>query len=73
VELASPELIGSLKARLRVTNAPPLRRDLAVRSSITHPKRHCRCGQCPICLENARWDQIFAEKFADPITTLTGH
>lgn len=29
--------------------------------------RHgCRCGQCGSCLDNARWDRIFQEKFADP-------
>jgi hypothetical protein len=29
-------------------------------------RKFCRCGQCRECLENARWDRIFAEKFADP-------
>lgn len=29
------------------------------------PKR-CRCGKCPACTENARWERIFQEKFADP-------
>jgi hypothetical protein len=27
---------------------------------------HCRCGQCRQCLDEARWERIFAEKFADP-------
>lgn len=26
----------------------------------------CRCGQCARCQDNARWNQIFDEKFADP-------
>jgi len=26
----------------------------------------CKCGQCHQCLEGARWERIFAEKFADP-------
>ena len=26
----------------------------------------CRNGQCPTCTENARWERIFKEKFADP-------
>jgi hypothetical protein len=30
------------------------------------PYRRCRCGECPPCLENARWERIFEEKFADP-------
>jgi hypothetical protein len=29
------------------------------------PQR-CQCGQCPSCEENARWEKIFNEKFADP-------
>jgi len=28
--------------------------------------RHCRCGVCVKCQENARWDRIFQAKFADP-------
>ena len=28
--------------------------------------RHCKCGICKSCRENRRWEQIFAEKFADP-------
>lgn len=28
--------------------------------------RGCKCGQCAQCAENARWDRIFSEKFADP-------
>jgi hypothetical protein len=26
----------------------------------------CRCGDCRRCLDNARWERIFTEKFADP-------
>lgn len=26
----------------------------------------CTCGICERCVENARWERIFAEKFADP-------
>jgi hypothetical protein len=29
-------------------------------------RKYCQCGQCRQCLENARWERIFAEKFADP-------
>jgi hypothetical protein len=29
-------------------------------------KMCCKCGQCQQCLEDARWERIFAEKFADP-------
>src|SRR5690349_4077371 len=27
----------------------------------------CRCGQCPPCMDNAKWERIFNEKFADPL------
>jgi hypothetical protein len=33
------------------------------------PQRHCasgKCGRCWRCLDNARWERIFNEKFADP-------
>ena len=26
----------------------------------------CKCGKCRPCLDDARWERIFAEKFADP-------
>jgi hypothetical protein len=29
-------------------------------------RTRCRCGRCGQCLDNARWERIFAEKFADP-------
>jgi hypothetical protein len=28
--------------------------------------RYCKCRVCPVCVENARWERIFQEKFADP-------
>ena len=28
--------------------------------------RRCTCGICQRCLDNARWERIFNEKFADP-------
>jgi|HubBroStandDraft_2_1064218.scaffolds.fasta_scaffold290020_1 hypothetical protein len=30
------------------------------------PKEICRCGYCPRCLDNARWERIYEERFADP-------
>lgn len=26
---------------------------------------HCDCGKCPRCRDNARWERIYREKFAD--------
>ena len=28
-------------------------------------RRRCQCGVCHQCQEDARWERIFAEKFAD--------
>jgi|HubBroStandDraft_6_1064221.scaffolds.fasta_scaffold1276848_1 hypothetical protein len=30
------------------------------------PVKNCQCGHCRRCLDNARWDRIFSEKFACP-------
>ena len=27
--------------------------------------KRCACGSCKFCKENARWERIFNEKFAD--------
>lgn len=27
--------------------------------------RCCRCGVCRVCQDNARWERVFREKFAD--------
>lgn len=39
-------------------------------SSLSLPKRvqrrRCSCGGCRQCRENARWEKVFNEKFADP-------
>jgi hypothetical protein len=29
-------------------------------------QKDCRCQRCPACIDNARWERIFQEKFADP-------
>ena len=29
-------------------------------------RRVCQCGNCGTCKDNARWERIFQEKFADP-------
>jgi hypothetical protein len=30
-------------------------------------KQHrCHCGICKICVDNARWEKVFNEKFSDP-------
>jgi hypothetical protein len=34
--------------------------------AIRNRRRRCQCGHCRECADNARWERIFAEKFADP-------
>jgi|SRR5579871_1902206 len=29
-------------------------------------RAYCTCGTCKWCVDNARWERIFEEKFADP-------
>jgi hypothetical protein len=36
------------------------------RSAPKGRKTHCKCRQCQQCLDNERWERVFAEKFADP-------
>jgi hypothetical protein len=68
MELASPE---SIRALMRAQGNPaPVRRRHGAQKAVQPANRgrkvRCRCGQCPQCLDNARWDRIYAEKFADP-------
>jgi hypothetical protein len=28
--------------------------------------RRCSCGKCRCCADNARWEAVFQQKFADP-------
>jgi hypothetical protein len=67
MELSSPESIRTLIATFR--NATPVQRHRAedrVRPARKDRRMRCRCGHCRQCLDNARWERIFAEKFADP-------
>ncbi len=32
----------------------------------TNRHRICTCGSCFACLDNAKWERIFREKFEDP-------
>ena len=32
----------------------------------TKQHRRCSCGRCAMCLDNAKWERVFNEKFADP-------
>jgi hypothetical protein len=71
VELASPEMVAELLAH--IARARPVRRGSGLfdgeqprERPAGRPRAHCRCGRCPQCLENERWERIFTQKFADP-------
>ena len=39
---------------------------LPATSARLRPRKRCSCGTCPSCRDDARWNRIFQEKFADP-------
>ena len=65
--LATP---SSITALIRACNGPtPVaipRGSPHVAPPVRDRRMHCKCRKCPQCLDNARWERIFAEKFADP-------
>jgi hypothetical protein len=55
--------------RLRSPRMPRFRADSRPVFQLPENKsqgRRCRCGNCALCKEDARWERIFREKFADP-------
>jgi hypothetical protein len=71
MELSDPSVITALLDGLERRQRQPRGRrgipalDTSGRVKVSTPRR-CRCGTCAFCLDNARWDRIFQEKFADP-------
>jgi hypothetical protein len=68
MELSSPDSILALIAAYGNANRAQRRPGAqdVVRPVRKDRRLPCRCGHCKQCLDNARWDRIFAEKFADP-------
>src|ERR1035438_4250176 len=66
MELADGSLIDALiRGNRRIPARPPQR--MFTFDARPAPKgRRCSCGVCRGCIENARWERIFREKFADP-------
>ena len=65
VELSDSKEIAALLAAQKQTPRPAAAP--RVRLVPRNARRHrCHCGACAACQENARWDRIFNEKFADP-------
>jgi hypothetical protein len=76
MELSSPERTSPLPDS-ETTREPGLSgRPVAPRETgsaaekpaerVAHQCRTRRCGRCRQCLDEARWERIFREKFADP-------
>lgn len=70
IVLESPAAIAQLlrewvPSARRLRNGPP---EAQIQPAEAAPRRgrHCACGTCRLCLDNARWERIFSEKFADP-------
>lgn len=73
MELADPRTIEELLAtHARISSARQARKKRSMALPTGHGAAHypkvkrCRCGTCPRCREEARWDRIFNERFADP-------
>jgi hypothetical protein len=68
MELSSPEAIRALVSGFGDTGPVRVRHggvdsdEPAQRGKGTR----CKCGRCRKCLDDSRWERIFAEKFADP-------
>ena len=73
MELADPRMIEELMAaQSRISGLRSARRrrpvlpEGAIGAARCPRVKRCRCGACPRCLEEARWERIFNERFADP-------
>jgi len=71
MELADPRTVAALlETHGRISRGRPGRKKQCspIRASMPPcPKvKRCHCGACARCHEEARWERIFNERFADP-------
>jgi hypothetical protein len=70
MELADPREIEALRdVHRKLGRRNPMRRDAFTENPNQPPApkaKRCHCGICATCRENARWERIYSEKFADP-------
>jgi hypothetical protein len=71
MELADPRMLAELLAtHAKMSRGRPAHKKQAVQLNATAPRgpkvKRCHCGVCPRCQEEARWNRIFQERFADP-------
>ena len=62
MEITLNENIGALLDEMQLRRQKPVTR-LGFRRAASS---RCNCGSCPTCQDNARWERVFNEKFADP-------
>src|SRR4051794_13723067 len=61
------QLADEQSIRAVLADSVPRRRRTAIPEfDRSHQAPRCRCGKCRQCLDDARWERIFNEKFADP-------
>ena len=76
MQLADPEFVAAMLSELprerrrlpaRRTQLPTRRTKLKEAEDVPaySRKKQCRCGKCALCMDNARWERIFQEKFQD--------
>lgn len=66
-ELADIAMIAQLLESRRRPKPARLRKQERVEAPVACAKRRrCDCGKCRACLDNARWESVFQQKFADP-------
>ena len=64
MEITDPSTVAAL-----ISIAEGMTRRAAVQQNYAPARTQrarCRCGKCARCLDNARWERIFREKFEDP-------
>ena len=71
MELADPRMIAELlqsaqRPQRRNAKRSEPQPDKSAFTARPPKVRECRCGKCSRCVENARWNRIFSEKFEDP-------
>ena len=64
---AAPECQTLPEPRKLALSAPPREEPIQEARLVKsrRPSGRCHCGQCRNCQENARWERIFQEKFAN--------
>ncbi len=65
-ELSDPTLLAAAFETQPRTRKPNTRRFVPGPAERRAARRNCECGVCARCVENAKWNRIFTEKFADP-------